>query len=244
MTTKKYTSRGSPPYPANECRDHQIVGNDGEKWVSTRASNGVYRWTKAPGQTKAPGNDIKELQHKAFKLAVKVGIMSNRSQDPLAHFTETRKKNLLNSIQFLENYIDKNEYNEKVPSDKAVQKEMKVLLAAYLEGGSFGSLVGNAFINTAIGNAVAGRNGALIGLGLAATGRGFIRGGSPKNSLNKWIARAVSKSTKGRFAAKAAHAGMTTQMFACHVLKNKLDYSLQTCREAQMFVNMDKSRRC
>ena len=102
MHTKKYTSRGSPPYPANECRGHEKMGNDGKNYVSTRASNGVYRWK-------------------------------------------------------------------------------------------------------------AGRS---------------IRGGSP----NKWIARAELKSTKGRFAAKAAHAGMTTSMFACHVLKNKLDYSLKTCR--------------
>ncbi len=117
--TKKYTSRASPPYPANECRGHQRMGNDGKQWVSTRASNGVYRW-KARG----------------------------------------------------------------------------------------------------------------------------LNGGSPKNSPSRWIARATLKSTKGRFAAKAAHAGMTTAMFACHVLKNKLDYSLKTCREAQMFVNMDRSRRC
>jgi hypothetical protein len=238
MHTKKYTSRGSPPYPANECRDQQRVGNDGEKYVSTRASNGVYRWTKAPG------TDVKEMQHKAFKLAVKVDLMSGRSVPAIHLFNENSKKKLMDQIQFYQNYIDKNEFNDKVPSDKAVQKEMQRRLDSEIEGGSFGSLVGNAFINGAIGNAVAGRTGALIGVGLAATGRGFIEGGSPKNSPNKWIARATLKSTKGRFAAKAAHAGMTTAMFACHVLKNKLDYSLKTCREAQMFVNMNKSRRC
>ena len=262
MTTKKYTSRGSPPYPANECRDELKIGNDGQPWVSVKASNGVYRWKASSGSpSMAPArsstNEIRELQHKVFYLAVKVGLMSSRNQDPISYFTETRKKNLLDSIQFFENYIEKNEYNEKLPTKREVVKEMKLYLKldgleggspknspSKYEGGSFGSLVGNSFINGAIGNAVAGRTGALIGVGLAATGRGFIKGGSPKSSPNKWIARAVSMSKKGRFAAKAERAGMTTSMFACHVLKNKLEYSLQTCREAQMYVNMNRSRRC
>ena len=47
MTTKKYTERPSPPYPANECPKKSHTGNDGNTWVSTRASNGVYRWVKS-----------------------------------------------------------------------------------------------------------------------------------------------------------------------------------------------------
>ena len=44
QTTKKYTSRPSPPYPANQCPKKEHEGNDGNTWVSKRASNGVYRW--------------------------------------------------------------------------------------------------------------------------------------------------------------------------------------------------------
>lgn len=45
--TKKYTERPSPPYPAQECRNQTKKGNDGRYYVSTRASNGIYRWQYA-----------------------------------------------------------------------------------------------------------------------------------------------------------------------------------------------------
>jgi len=44
--TKRYATRPSPPYPANapSCQGTTKPGNDGNKWVSVPASNGVYRW--------------------------------------------------------------------------------------------------------------------------------------------------------------------------------------------------------
>jgi hypothetical protein len=42
--SKKYTSRKSPPYPANECCGMVKRGNNGLDWLSKRASNGVCRW--------------------------------------------------------------------------------------------------------------------------------------------------------------------------------------------------------
>lgn len=47
QTTKKYTTRPSPPYAANTpgCRGKIRVGNDGRKWASARVKGGVYRWT-------------------------------------------------------------------------------------------------------------------------------------------------------------------------------------------------------
>jgi hypothetical protein len=54
MTQKKYTSRGSPPYPANECRGLFKTGNDGLVYESRGASNGVYRWIKASYKRSAP----------------------------------------------------------------------------------------------------------------------------------------------------------------------------------------------
>ena len=44
QSSKKYTKRQSPPYPANECRNKIKKGNDGNKYKSVEASNGVYRW--------------------------------------------------------------------------------------------------------------------------------------------------------------------------------------------------------
>lgn len=44
---KKYLTRESPPYPANECCNMNIIGNDGNMWKSVRSSNGVCRWVKA-----------------------------------------------------------------------------------------------------------------------------------------------------------------------------------------------------
>jgi hypothetical protein len=43
---KKYESRPSPPYPANECRGKVIVGNDGEMYISKPTASGVYRWVR------------------------------------------------------------------------------------------------------------------------------------------------------------------------------------------------------
>jgi hypothetical protein len=44
QSAKKYTGRNSPPYPANECCGKTMMGNDGNKYKSVRASNGVCRW--------------------------------------------------------------------------------------------------------------------------------------------------------------------------------------------------------
>lgn len=46
QTSKKYTSRPSPPYPANECCGQVKTGNDGLKYMSVEAANGVCRWVK------------------------------------------------------------------------------------------------------------------------------------------------------------------------------------------------------
>ena len=44
QSTKKYTSRPGPPFPAQNCRGRSIRGNDGKIYVSSPAKNGVYRW--------------------------------------------------------------------------------------------------------------------------------------------------------------------------------------------------------
>lgn len=49
QTTKKYRTRGSPPYPANLCRDRIMKGNDGNRYKSTRSKReggAYYKWKK------------------------------------------------------------------------------------------------------------------------------------------------------------------------------------------------------
>jgi DNA ligase-1 len=44
---RKYTSRPSPPFPANQCPEGMIKkGNDGNLWIIKKASNGINRWVK------------------------------------------------------------------------------------------------------------------------------------------------------------------------------------------------------
>ena len=52
QTTKRYTSRNSPPYPANECKvGSSKKGNDGIMYVvSSPNKNGVKRWLKKSSQ--------------------------------------------------------------------------------------------------------------------------------------------------------------------------------------------------
>ena len=45
QTTKKYTQRNSPPYPAQECPNRKMKGNDGRMYVSHMSPEiGIYRW--------------------------------------------------------------------------------------------------------------------------------------------------------------------------------------------------------
>lgn len=46
QSTKKYQDRPSPPYPANECHNKRMMGNDGLLYVSQGNKNGVYKWIK------------------------------------------------------------------------------------------------------------------------------------------------------------------------------------------------------
>lgn len=43
QTLKKYTTRNSPPYPANKCKTKKKKGNDGKFYIS-KAKGGTYKW--------------------------------------------------------------------------------------------------------------------------------------------------------------------------------------------------------
>ncbi len=44
QTTKKYMTRPSPPYPANQCCTQVKTGNNGQMFLSKEFKNGVCRW--------------------------------------------------------------------------------------------------------------------------------------------------------------------------------------------------------
>ena len=46
QTTKKYTGRKSPSYPANECCGETKKGNDGLMYVSKPNKKGICKWYK------------------------------------------------------------------------------------------------------------------------------------------------------------------------------------------------------
>ena len=54
QSAKKYTSRPSPAYPANECVGEERYGNDGQLYVSKLAANGVGRWVLVSKKSRSP----------------------------------------------------------------------------------------------------------------------------------------------------------------------------------------------
>ncbi len=51
QTLKKYTTRKSPPYPANKCKTKKRKGNDGKFYIS-KAKGGTYKWVPFAGHAK------------------------------------------------------------------------------------------------------------------------------------------------------------------------------------------------
>lgn len=51
QTLKKYTTRKSPPYPANKCKTKKKKGNDGKFYIS-KPKGGTYKWVPFSGHTK------------------------------------------------------------------------------------------------------------------------------------------------------------------------------------------------
>jgi hypothetical protein len=54
QTYRKYTSRRSPPYPANHCPGQVKFGNDGHQYKSYPNANDVYTWRRLVGPAPAP----------------------------------------------------------------------------------------------------------------------------------------------------------------------------------------------
>ena len=70
QTTSKYTNRPSPPYPARECPNKIMNGNDGRKYISLGDYTGVYKWlvySKEMIDRRAEKEQVLIEKFKAFK---------------------------------------------------------------------------------------------------------------------------------------------------------------------------------
>lgn len=72
-TSKRYTERKSPAYPANECKGTIRKGNDGTFYVSKADKNSVYRWYK---RTPTPPQPVQKRTRASSSKPVKKRVPS------------------------------------------------------------------------------------------------------------------------------------------------------------------------
>ena len=60
QNTKKYTSRKSPPYKANECCGETKKGNDGMMYKSKPNKKGICKWYKVVVKKPVKKNHLKK----------------------------------------------------------------------------------------------------------------------------------------------------------------------------------------
>jgi len=71
QSSKKYTRRDSPSYPANECCGLTKKGNDGKKYVSQEAKNGVCKWVLVKKKTSGKKSGKKTAKSSGKKTSGK-----------------------------------------------------------------------------------------------------------------------------------------------------------------------------
>jgi len=73
-----------------------------------------------------------------------------------------------------------------------------------------------------------------------------MRGGASRSrSPKRWVQGAVSQlEHEGSLSRKAKRSRKSTHKFACDVLRSPSRYTLQTQRQAQFFVNINKQNKC
>lgn len=97
--TKKYLSRGSPPYSAMKCKDLTKKGNDGATYVSKPDKRGIYRWVKDNDRTVV----AKTPKNKTSKISVKT-LINTSMKTPIKTTKCIYKKNdygIVNVSQFI-----------------------------------------------------------------------------------------------------------------------------------------------
>lgn len=89
QTTKKYTERPGPPYPAQECAGTTQLGNDEQQYESVPNKNGVYRWVKIKTKktTKKKATSTKAKSNK--KKVTTSGTTKRKASKPKTTTTTT-----------------------------------------------------------------------------------------------------------------------------------------------------------
>lgn len=85
--SKKYTTRNSPPYRANDCKNLIKKGNDGLSYISSPDKNGIYKW-KINSDTKKPKKIINNgsIMYVAFiKPDLRIEVYTNLYSDDKLH---------------------------------------------------------------------------------------------------------------------------------------------------------------
>ena len=91
QSTKKYTSRKSPPYPANACCGELRTGNDGLRYVSVANVNGVCRWVKRERHKKQNQENEKSMKKTPKTSPRKTSARKTSSRKAKKRTTSTRK---------------------------------------------------------------------------------------------------------------------------------------------------------
>lgn len=91
-TLKKYTSRNSPAYPAQDCKNKVLSGNDGNNYISVPNKNNVYRWQpikdsttkKSPPKRKSPASKRIASKSPKRKSSKSIASKSPKRKSPSA----------------------------------------------------------------------------------------------------------------------------------------------------------------
>jgi len=76
-------------------------------------------------------------------------------------------------------------------------------------------------------------------------GEGRSRSRPRSRSPKRWVQAATSSlNHEGSLTRKASRSHMSTQSFACSVLRSPSRHTLETQRQAQFFVNINKKNKC
>lgn len=67
-TQKKYLTRDSPAFSAQDCKGLKKMGNDGNYWISKKGSTSVYRWQPMNKTTKTKAKKAKTKKNTKSKL--------------------------------------------------------------------------------------------------------------------------------------------------------------------------------
>jgi len=90
--TAKYTKRGSPPYPAMDCKNRVMLGNDENVYKSKPDKNGTYKWIKTSNRSRRSRKTSgKSRSRRSRKTSRKSRSRKSRSRKSRSRKSRSRK---------------------------------------------------------------------------------------------------------------------------------------------------------